>query len=270
MERGERQAIAGDLWDRVIAVTESLEPDDWSRPTPCPAWDVHDVLTHLTGLQTAFEGLPQPSPPEGWSPPEGLGPVDMWTSVGVAARQDWGSEQVVEELRQARAAHVERLGRVDPEAPTQGPTGPTTEHGLFMVRCFDIWVHVQDLAVGLGRPMDVEDSSAEARVAAEFVFQTVPYLYGKKAGAPEGEVMRFTLSAPLEHDGVLTVTEGRARWDEDTDPEAAAERNAFRATSGAFTLLAAGRGSPEEYRDRGALSWSGPNADTFVQRARLF
>lgn len=270
MERGERQAIAGALWDRAIAVADSLAPGDWSRPTPCPAWDVHDLLTHLSGLQTAFEGLPQPSAPEGWSPPEGLNPIDSWTAVGVAARRGWDPEQVRGELGQARAAHVERLGRVDPEAPTHGPTGPTTEHGLFMVRCWDLWVHLQDLEAALGRPVDVEDTSAEARVAAEFAFRTVPYLYGKKAGAPEGEVMRFTLSAPLEHDGVLTVTDGRARWDPDADPEAAAERNAVRATSGAFTLLAAGRGAPEDYRDRGALAWSGTHADAFIRNASLF
>lgn len=61
------------LWDRFEAVVSDVGSDGWSRPVPaCPGWDVHDLLGHVSGFTTMFAGLPQPDPPEGWTPPEGL------------------------------------------------------------------------------------------------------------------------------------------------------------------------------------------------------
>ncbi len=31
----------------LLRLLRSLEPPDWSRPTACPGWDVHDVVGHL-------------------------------------------------------------------------------------------------------------------------------------------------------------------------------------------------------------------------------
>ncbi|WP_062348799.1 maleylpyruvate isomerase family mycothiol-dependent enzyme [Herbidospora yilanensis] len=31
----------------LLEVLDGLSPDDWTRPTVCPGWDVHDVAAHL-------------------------------------------------------------------------------------------------------------------------------------------------------------------------------------------------------------------------------
>lgn len=35
--------------DALIRDLESLPPEQWSAPSLCPGWDVHDVLAHLVG-----------------------------------------------------------------------------------------------------------------------------------------------------------------------------------------------------------------------------
>ena len=37
------------IQDKLIALLASLAPDDWSRPTVLPNWNVHDVALHLLG-----------------------------------------------------------------------------------------------------------------------------------------------------------------------------------------------------------------------------
>eukprot|EP01041_Mallomonas_annulata_P026806 gene26806-48236_t len=54
--------------DRLLELLRSLEPADWQRPTPCPAWDVHGLVLHLLGgsfgvtswHRDGFRGTPAP------------------------------------------------------------------------------------------------------------------------------------------------------------------------------------------------------------------
>ena len=264
----EPPGATGALWDRVIALAESLDAADWQRPVPwCPAWNVADLISHLGGLQSSLNGSPQPATPEGWEPPPGAGVFDAAMGPAVAARKDWTPQQRLDELRSASDAHVATLAAVeDWTEPTVGPTGQTTQLGLYAQRAFDIWVHLQDLAEALGRAVDSDDRSPAAAAAALFVLNTVPWMFVKRAGAAEGATMRVTLGPPVDHDSVLLVANGRAGWDESADPGECL----LQATPAAFVLLLAGRGSPQRWRDEGVVSWRGPRAAEFVERAGMF
>jgi uncharacterized protein (TIGR03083 family) len=41
-----RPLFAGDR-GRLLTLLRSLRPDAWSRPTGCPGWDVHDLVSHV-------------------------------------------------------------------------------------------------------------------------------------------------------------------------------------------------------------------------------
>jgi uncharacterized protein (TIGR03083 family) len=263
----DRADAAGALWDRVIELADGLEPAAWARPTPCPGWSVQDMLAHLSGIQVGFDAGVDLPVPEGWSPPAGDDPIAAWTEAGVAARRTWEREEVLTELRAARAGHVARLAAVrDWSAETVGPRGVTTEDGLLQVRMFDIWVHLQDLHEALTLDMDADDASAAAVMAHRFVLERVPYLFVKRAGAQEGATMRLTLGRPLDVDTVLAVRGGKGVFEPDADPGVCAVTG----SPAALTLLCAGRGEPDRYRSAGLLDWSGPRGVEFVERARLF
>jgi uncharacterized protein (TIGR03083 family) len=260
-------AIVRDLWDRIIVLAADLEEPDWSRPTPCQEWDVHDLLAHLSGIQTAMDGAPQPPLPDGWEAPPGLAQLDTWTAAGVAARRAWEPAEIIDELNAARDGHVARLAAVDDwSTPTFGPTGPTTEELLLQVRMFDIWTHLQDLRLALDLPIDAGDPSPAARAAYDFVRDRLGWLLVKRVGASEGAALHVRLGRPVDADGVVEVRDGRGRWSAD----AQAGEDRVEADPAAFTLLCAGRGDPDGWREQGLLSWDGELGESFVRTARLF
>jgi uncharacterized protein (TIGR03083 family) len=263
----DRAAAAAGLWDRVAVLVDGLDPADWERPTPCPGWDVRDVVGHLSGIQVGFDaGVAEP-PPDGWEPDPSASPLDAWAEAGVAARRAWDRARLRVELDDARRGHVARLAAVeDWSAQADGPLGRTTEDGLFQVRMFDVWVHLQDLRVALGLPVEHDDTSPGARAAHGYVAGLVPWLYVRKAGAQEHATMRVALGPPLDVDTVVEVSMGRGRLNPDADPGICAVTG----SPSALTLLCAGRSDAEALRAAGFLDWSGPRGEEFVARARLF
>lgn len=254
----ERAAAAGQLWDRVLALAERAGAGDWARPTPCEDWDVHDLFAHLSAVQTGFDGGVQPDATAAFAA--------RWAG-GVEARRGWSAGQVVDELRAARAGHVARLAAVtDWDAPTPGPLGETTEAGLYRVRCYDLWVHTWDLATALGVPFDLDDAAPGAVEAHRYVLGLVPWMFAKPVGAADGAALRLRLSEPLVFDRVLALHGRRAGWDDQAEPG----QCVVTGKPAALTLLASGRGTPEGWREAGALEWEGPRGREFVYRARLF
>jgi hypothetical protein len=137
---------------------------------------------------------------------------------------------------------------------------------------FDLWTHVQDIAIATGRPVDTAGSSAAARDGGRYMFGAVPVLAAKRAGLTEGERLRIVLTGDDGFDGVLTMAHGRARWSDDPphDSPANPPDGEVRAAPGVFTLLLAGRRSPEDWRADGVLDWSGDLGAAFVAHARVF
>lgn len=262
-------AAAAELWDEIVALADGLGPDEWAQPSPCAGWSVKDVFAHMSGLQTQFDGsAPQPSPPDGWTAPEGLGPLDVWTETGVAARRAWTPEQVRKELALAREGHVRTLESTEPDAPATGPRGPTTARGLYEVRMFDLWAHVQDVHLAVGRPVDTAAATTAARDACSYLLPSVPVLAAKRAGLGEGQRLRVTIEKNLPSERTVVVNGGRAAWVDDDD--AAEPEGTVQAAPGALTLLLAGRRSADEWRTDRVLDWSGSAGEAFVTRARVF
>ena len=261
-------AAAAALWDEIKALAEGLSPEELSRPTPCARWSVQDVLAHMTGLQTAFDGsAPQPDLPDGWAPPAELTGIDAFTEAGVIARRDWDLPRLLAELDVAKAGHVARLEQSDADTDAIGPFGPTTMAKLHGTRMFDLWSHVQDIRLALGEKVDVDASSPAGQHGARYVFASLPVIAAKRVGLAEGQRLAMRVREPVPIDGVLEVTDGRAAWaqGEATEPEDTVE-----AAPGVLALLLAGRRTPEEWRADGVLSWSGELGEAFVRRARVF
>jgi len=256
------------LWRETRDLAHGLDAGDWDRPVPwTPAWSVADLVSHLGALQSAFNGEPQPEPPEGWSPAQTGSPFDQAMAAPIEARRGWDRGRRLAELDRASQAHVEHLRAVtDWLEVAQGPVGPTTQDGLFRVRAFDVWVHLQDLREALGLPVALDDTSDGAAACHAYVLGLVPWMYAKRVGAPEGSTMRMRLGPPVDHDSVVALVAGRATW----DPTADAGDCAVTGSPAALTLLTAGRGTAERWRDAGALEWSGDRGQEFVERARLF
>lgn len=150
----------------VLKVAEELGPGDWSRPTECPGWTVHDQIAHVVSLEQSLLGDDRPSALGSYGPhvrnktgelmEDGVDPLRSATPAELLA----GLREVVD-----RRADVLRDG-LDPDATTLGPIGTEVPVARFLpIRIFDVWAHEQDVRRAVGRPGD-QDGPA-ARVSRE-------------------------------------------------------------------------------------------------------
>ena len=55
--RAEVEGLARTEYQRMADQLRSLSPDDWTKPTDCPLWDVRAVAGHSTGMLSTFTGF---------------------------------------------------------------------------------------------------------------------------------------------------------------------------------------------------------------------
>lgn len=248
-----------ELYDRVLTALDVLgdDGDGWQAAVPaCPGWDVHDLVGHIGGMTTMFSGVPQPEPPPGWSPPDGLNPIDTVTETGRAARRDWTPAQLREELGTALDTWTAQLRALpDLDVETVGPTGSMSMADFVQVRLFDLWHHLVDLHQALGLPLDLAEEGVAPAQCYDYVLSRVPWLFGKKAGAPEGAAVTLDLDgAPAR---TAAVTGGRAGW---TD---AAADSRVTGPVAAFALLMTGR-LDRAAAERAGLQVEGEDAERLL------
>lgn len=209
-----------ELWASTGRLLGEVRSDDWSLPTPCADWDVRQLAAHIASGQSAFEGFAQPEPPPGWTTDKQG--VDELTARGVAARADWSPQQVMDEFSAAANAQLSRLRQLDAvgwESPAEWPPGDPTERGFAKNRLLDAYIHLLDLRVALGRPLDLDAEPTVFDRCVEQAFEFSGWGAVKKAGITEDCRIRLDLHG---RGGGVTdlVVEGRRGRLEPPDGEA--------------------------------------------------
>ena len=59
LDRHVAMQLAATEYDRMAEALAALSPDDWTKPTDCPAWDVRELGCHMVGMADAT-GAPFP------------------------------------------------------------------------------------------------------------------------------------------------------------------------------------------------------------------
>ena len=132
------------------------------------------------------------------------------------------------------------------------PVGVQTYADFLAIRIFDMWVHVRDCTIPLGRATD--DSGPAAEITLDQVDRSIGYIVGKKVGLPDGMSLRADITGPVQRQ-LAVVVDGRAKA---VDPESLESPDVvLTADSTTFTMLACGRINPQTKIDDGSISWSG-------------
>ena len=263
---GDRPIVAelAEVWTSLVGLGGELSEDDWDRPTGCPGWTVRDVYSHVIGTEAGLLGR-SPAPP-----PETFGPHvrnDMGRSneAEVLLRRGRPGPAMVAELGEVTAARLAELRTMTDEdfaVETLSPAGPGTYEDFMAVRVFDCWVHEQDVRRAVGRPGHLTGAAVDRSLAS--TVGVMPYVVGKRAGAPDGTTVAFDVSGPTARRWAVTVEGGRAR----PVPEVPAEPTArISADTGTFMALACGRVDPDEELAAGRVAVHGdPVVGTAVVR----
>jgi uncharacterized protein (TIGR03083 family) len=253
---GDRPTVAelAEVWTSLIGLGGELTDEDWDRPTGCPGWSVRDVYSHVIGLESVLLGRPS-APPVEDDPPHVRNDVGRSNESEVVLRRGRSGPEIVAELDEvasARLAALRAMGDDDFAVQTMTPAGPGTYEDFMAVRVFDCWVHEQDVRRAVGRPGHLSGAAVDRSLANAVM--TMPYVVGKRAGAPEGATVAFDVTGATARRWAVTVEGGRARPVPDVPAEPTAR---LTADVGTFMALACGRADPEEELAAGRVTVHG-------------
>lgn len=183
LDRGVAMRLAAGEYERFVAQLRELDPDGWSRPTVCSAWDVHDMVCHVLGMaEMAASPVEQMRQLRAAKRRGGLF-IDALTGLQVEKHAQRSPAELLERLPTAtrRAARgrartpslIRRLRMGDqPVDETGAQTEPWTVGYLTdVVLTRDTWIHRSDIALATGREMGLSgdhDGLLLADVAAEW------------------------------------------------------------------------------------------------------
>lgn len=186
-------------WATIDELVSGLSDEQWSSPSNLPGWSVADIVAHITGTEWMLTGR------EIEATRDVAALEHVRNSIG-ELNEKWldhyrarSRDELMADFREVTAQRLSALEAMpeqqwDAEGFT--PAGRDS-YGRFMrVRVFDCWIHGVDLrdSLGLGEPTD----PLPATWARKEMSASLPFLIGKKAGAPQGTTVTvdFTGLAP--------------------------------------------------------------------------
>jgi uncharacterized protein (TIGR03083 family) len=254
-ENTERIDMLDEVWSSMAELGRSLDEAGWKTPTECPGWTVQDNLVHITALEKFILGDPLPSEDVPDDLPHVKNDIGRSNERWIESRRSWSGADALEEFVGVTGDRLAQLRDLDDDgfaADSWTPMGPGTVAQLLGFRVFDSWVHEQDMRRAVDRPGNLD--SLAARFATGMMLGVLPYVVGKKVGAPDGSTVVLALTGPIVTTTAVATTDGRAH-PLDAAPEIPTV--AVSLASDVYARLACGRTDPDEAVVTGAVAIEG-------------
>jgi uncharacterized protein (TIGR03083 family) len=178
--RADVEGLARTEYGRVADQLRSLAPEDWSKPTDCPLWDVRAVAGHSAGMLSTFTGYRALMGAMGTATRaakrSGEPMIDALTARQVADHADLSTSDVVARIDEVgpRAARWRAtrpaLFRRMPMKEEVGGKAETWRMGylLDVILTRDPWMHRVDVARATGRDLELTPEH-DGRIVADVV-----------------------------------------------------------------------------------------------------
>jgi uncharacterized protein (TIGR03083 family) len=237
--------LQGQVFQALDELCSSLDAKEWDVETECPGWSVKDNLSHIIGTESMILGRPAPEhvvDPKPWI----RNPIGANNEIEVDLRRSWAPDKVLAEFREVaeeRMKALEAMSEDDLGGESWTPIGQGTVRDLVAIRVMDCWVHEQDIRRAVGRPGGLTGPVADNAFVRHR--SAIPFVVGKKAGAPDGTTVVVEVEGQ-EPFGVK-VDGKRASLTEDVPSEPDVRLATDLET---FNRLCTGRGDPAQLREK--------------------
>lgn len=205
--RAEVEGLARTEYARVADQLRSLAPDDWTKGTDCPLWDVRAMAGHTTGMLATFTGyrtlMGSMSAATKAAKQSGEPMVDALTAKQVADHAELSTAELIAKIDTVGPAAA-RWRATRPglfrRMPLKEEVGGQTEtwrigYLLDLILTRDPWMHRVDVARATGREM-VLTPEHDGRIVADVVAE-----WARRHGQP------FTLTLTGPAGGVYVAGE---------------------------------------------------------------
>jgi uncharacterized protein (TIGR03083 family) len=242
------------VWRAMADLCASLDEPAWQAPTECPGWTVQDTLVHITAVERHLmdDPLPAADIPD---LPHVKNSFGRWNERWIESRRASPGSVVLEEFEATTASRLAELRALDDDgfaAVSWTPLGEGTVAGLLGLRILDSWVHEQDMRRAVDRPGDLDSPAAAHSI--DSLLLLLPYIVGKKTGAPDGSTVVLTLTGPLRRTIAVAMAAGRGDF---IDPPPETPGALLAMSSETYERLACGRVDPEQAVVTGAVTIEG-------------
>ena len=237
----------------------SLTTEQWLLPTPCPGWTVADVVAHTIDLDSMAVGNPPSAHEPNWDElPHAKAPFQQFTERGVDYRRGTPPAVLLQQMLVAANNLTDFLSTESPTLTVPWVDGEVSKDQFLGMRTFDIWTHDLDVRIAVGLSADF--TSNPAKNAAGRMLKALPFIWGKKVGAPQGESLKIDFTGP-DFAGtvcIATDSDGKAAF----TAEATGDVTHIEISWSDFVNAFCGRVAPEVTSAR--IVGSGPRVQEFV------
>ncbi len=235
----ESEALLHTELGRFWTLLDSLDPQDWNKPTACSAWSVRDILAHQAGGYASGMGYKDLIHQYMSIPKRGQLPEDAVNETQLADRVGKSPAELIAELRQVgpvaiqKWAHQFQLIKLV-TIPHQVTGSLSLRHLMLVIHSRDTWMHRLDICRATGHKFE-QTAEHDGRIAA-LVMRDVAKVLSKKTR--RGSVV-FELSGIPG--GVWKIGAG--------DPASTIQMDVLD-----FNIYASGRFSYEQARSKALLA----------------
>lgn len=253
---------------RIAQYLNSLSLDAWSTQSACDAWQVRDVLAHLTGSMEMFGANIARGVAGDSTPPEGLpsaGEGDMAVRLVANAQRavDFRESQgdgLLAAFNDRRVQFDEVLSKLresDREKPCYHPAGTISVETFLNLRITELIVHEWDIRSSL-EPAAVLSEQSLPSIMEMFPVFVVGRLFNPGSRLTITVRFRFELTGPVSgsHD-IVAGGDAKALMEQTGEGIPSVT---FSCDTQTFVLLVYGRITLQEGVSAGRITVSGDNA----------
>ncbi|MFJ5990005.1 maleylpyruvate isomerase family mycothiol-dependent enzyme [Lentzea sp. NPDC092896] len=155
--------LAATEYERIVALLEGLAPQDWAKPTDCPAWDVRAMAAHLLGMAEMSASIRESMRQVKAAQARGGVFIDELTDLQVAERAGMAPAAIVARYAEVAPKAVKARRRMPwfvrrqkmPAAQVVNAREETWTLGFLsdVIMTRDPWMHRTDFARATGAPL---------------------------------------------------------------------------------------------------------------------